>query len=196
MEALNIYLAILIGNAPARAPQFLPYQRIITSASSQHSFVAWLNYDTSFCTLAALDCLLQWDVRLTDLWLECFSGISALMIQWPCVHCGATTHYPKNYLMYAKSMFEPPRGQYPSPTSTSTGGQHPPPTPGNVSRPLRPFILERKLSNHSSQPFIKWLINDFFHGYFICYKGPQFPYRANNLVFVYQQSTSIDATLK
>ena len=31
---------------------------------------------------------------------------------------------------------------------------------------------------------------------FICYKGPQFSYHANNLVFAYQQPTVIDATLR
>ena len=32
-------------------------------------------------------------------------------------------------------MSEPPRGQHPSPVSTTTGGQHPPITPGIVSQP-------------------------------------------------------------
>ena len=137
-EAWNIYLAILIDHAPACAPQLVVYQRIITSASNQYSLAAWLNYDTHFCTLAALDPSLRCYVRLTDLWLECFSGTSAPMIRWPCVHCGATTHYPENCLFRAQSMFESPRGQHPSPASTSTVGQHPPPTLGNVSQPGQP----------------------------------------------------------
>ena len=35
----------------------------------------------------------------------------------------------------AQSMSEPPRGQHPSPVSTSARGQHPPLTPGTVSQP-------------------------------------------------------------
>ena len=100
--------------------------------------MAWLNYDMHFCTLAASDPLLRWDVRLTDLWLECFSGTPAPMIQWPCIHFGATSRFPENCLFHAQSMFEHPRGQHPLPASTSTRGQHPPPTPGNVSPPGQP----------------------------------------------------------
>ena len=65
---------ILIDHAPAHAPQLVAYQRIITLASNQYPLEAWLNYDVSFRTLAASDPLLRWDVRLTDLWVECFSG--------------------------------------------------------------------------------------------------------------------------
>ena len=67
------------------------------------------------------------------------------------------------------------------------------PTPWTL---LRPFILEHELSNHPDQAFVKRLINDFCHGCFIDYKGPQFSHRANNLVFAYQHPTTIDATLK
>ena len=48
-------LAILIDHSPARAPQLVAYQRIITSASAQYPLAAWLNYDTQFRTLAASD---------------------------------------------------------------------------------------------------------------------------------------------
>ena len=74
MEAWNTHLAILIDHAPACAPQLVAYQRIITSASNHYPLVAWLNYDICFRTLAASDPSQRWDVRLTDLWLECFSS--------------------------------------------------------------------------------------------------------------------------
>ena len=61
--------------------------------------------------------------------------------------------------------------------------------------PLPPFVLERELSNHPDSAFVKQLINDLCHGYFIGYKGPQFSYCANNLVSAYQHPTIIDATL-
>ena len=89
-----------------------------------------------FRSLAASDPLLRWDVRLTDLWLECFSDTPAPMTQWPCVHCGATTHHPENCLFVLNlRMSEPLRGLHPSPALTSAGGQHPPLTPGTVSQP-------------------------------------------------------------
>ena len=69
MEAWITYLAILINHAPARAPQLVAYQRIIISASNHYPLAAWLNYDIHFCTLAASDPSLRWEVRLTDLWL-------------------------------------------------------------------------------------------------------------------------------
>ena len=85
-----------------------------------------MNYDVHFCTLAASDPLLRWDVRLTDSWLECFSGTLATMTRWPCVHCGATTHYPESCLFHAQSVPELLRRHHPSFVSTSTGGQHSP----------------------------------------------------------------------
>jgi len=48
MEAWNIYLAILIDYSPARAPQLVAYQRIITSANNHYPLAAWLNYDVQF----------------------------------------------------------------------------------------------------------------------------------------------------
>ena len=39
-----------------------------------------------------------------------FFGNPAPTTRWPCVHCGATTHYPENCLFRAQSMSEPPRG--------------------------------------------------------------------------------------
>ena len=131
MEAWNIYLAIWIDHAPACAPQLVAYQWIITSASNQYSLVAWLNYDVHFRTLAASDISLQWDVRLTELWQECYSGTPphnqmALCSLW------YNNPLSRKLSFYAQSVSEPPRGQHPSPASTSTGGQHSPPTPGTV----------------------------------------------------------------
>ena len=62
--------------------------------------------------------------------------------------------------------------------------------------PLRPFILERELSNHPNKAFVKQLINYLCHGCLIGYKGPQFPYCATNLVSAFQHPEVIDATLE
>ena len=132
MEAWNTYLAILIDHAPARAPQLVAYQRIITSASNHYPLAAWLNYDIRFRTLAASDPSLRWDVRLTDLWLECFSSAPAPITRWPCVHCGATTHYPENCIFRAQPTPDPRRGP---PVAIPTGGQHPTPSTSNISQP-------------------------------------------------------------
>ena len=48
--------------------------------------------------------------------------------------------------------------------------------------PIRPFILERKLSNHPNKAFVEELIHDLCYGCTIDYTGPQFSYLANNLV--------------
>ena len=76
MEAQNVYLAVLIDHCPARAPQLVAYQRIITSTSAHYPLAAWLNYDTQFRTLAASDPTLGWDIRHTDLWLHCVASPS------------------------------------------------------------------------------------------------------------------------
>ena len=96
MEAWNIYLAIIINHSPACAPQLVAYQRIITSASIHYPLSAWLNYDVQFRTLAASDSLVCWDIRHTDLWLQCVTTTPPLAIRWPCPQCGATNHYPEN----------------------------------------------------------------------------------------------------
>ena len=70
MEGWNVYLAILIDHSPAQAPQLVPYQSIIISASAQYPLAAGLNYDTRFRTLAVLDPTLCWDTHHTDLWLQ------------------------------------------------------------------------------------------------------------------------------
>ena len=67
METWNTCLAILIDHSPARAPQLVAYQRIITPTNTQYPLAAWLNYDVQFRTLAASDPTLRWDIRHTDL---------------------------------------------------------------------------------------------------------------------------------
>ena len=62
--------------------------------------------------------------------------------------------------------------------------------------PIRPFILERELSNYPNKAFVRWLINNLRHGCAIGYVGPQFTYFANNLHSASQQPEIIDTTLK
>ena len=76
METWNVYLSIRVDHAPTRAAELVAYQCIITSASTQYPPTAWLNYDVQFHTLAALDPNLRWDIRHTDLWLQCMTGRS------------------------------------------------------------------------------------------------------------------------
>ena len=119
MEAWNIYLAILIDHSPV---QLVAYQRIITSASAQYPLAAWLNYDIQFRTLAASDPSLHWDTRHTDLWLQCVTAASTSAIRWPCSHCGATNHYPRNCPFRSQAIPAPTNGQRPTTTSTSNDG--------------------------------------------------------------------------
>ena len=90
-------------------------------------------------------------MRFTNLWLKCFSGTPAPMIHWPCVQCGATTHYPENFFFCVGSMHEPERGPQPLPTSTSTGGQNSPPMSGNVSHPGQPSDSRLTMAHPSHQ---------------------------------------------
>jgi len=62
--------------------------------------------------------------------------------------------------------------------------------------PLRPFIIERKLSNYPDQVFVRQLIDNLQHGCAIGYAGPQFTHIASNLQSASQQPEVIDATLK
>ena len=69
MEAWNVYLAVRLSLNPSCAPSLVAYQRIITSANSNHPLHAWLGYDVKFRTKAANDPALRWDIRDLDLWL-------------------------------------------------------------------------------------------------------------------------------
>ena len=124
MEAWNIYLAILINRSPARAPQLVAYQRIITSASTQYPLAAWLNYDIQFRTLAASDTSLRWDTRHTDLWLQCVTAPSLSTIRWPCSHCGATNHYPRNCPFRPHAIPAPTDSHRQANAPSSSSGQH------------------------------------------------------------------------
>ena len=61
---------------------------------------------------------------------------------------------------------------------------------------IRPFILERELSNYPNKAFVRRLINNLRHGCAIGYAGPQFMYFANNLHSASQLPEIIDTTLK
>ena len=112
MEAWNVYLAVRMSINPSCAPHLIAYQRIITSANSQHPLHAWLSYDIIFRTKAANDPSLRWDTRDLDLWLECFPGMSPQANRWPCNHCAGITHYPINC-------------PFPSSPSRAAGGPQP-----------------------------------------------------------------------
>ena len=62
--------------------------------------------------------------------------------------------------------------------------------------PLRPFTLERELSNHPDKVFVRQLIDNLRLGCTIGYTGPQFTHLALNLESAFQQPEVIDATLK
>ena len=57
----------MVDHNPAKAPELIAYQAIITSASRQYPLHAWLNYDTQFCITAASDHTLRWDTGLNAL---------------------------------------------------------------------------------------------------------------------------------
>ena len=60
---------------------------------------------------------------------------------------------------------------------------------------IRPFILERELSNYPNKAFVRRLINNLRHGCVIGYAGPQFMYFANNLHSASQLPEIIDTIL-
>ena len=95
MEAWTLYLSVRVFLDPSCAPQLIAYQRIITTANSDHPLQSWINYDKKFITQAANNPSLRWDIRDMDLWLECFR-VSIKLSHWPCNHCGSASHYPRN----------------------------------------------------------------------------------------------------
>ena len=95
MEAWTLYLSVRVFLDPSCAPQLIAYQRIITTANSDHPLQSWINYDKKFRTQAANNPSLRWDIQDTDLWLECFP-VSIQPSRWPCNHCDSTSHYPRN----------------------------------------------------------------------------------------------------
>ena len=59
------------------------------------------------------------------------------------------------------------------------------PTKPQPWTPIRPFILERELSDHLDKAFVRQLIHNLQHGYTIGYNGPQFANLAKNLPSAY-----------
>ena len=84
--------------------------------------------------------------------------------------------------------------------TTRLGAAHSVGSPGLVKplpwTPIRPFVLERELSNYPNKAFVRRLIDNLQHGCAMGYAGPQFTYFANNLRSAFQQPEVIDATLK
>ena len=62
--------------------------------------------------------------------------------------------------------------------------------------PLRPFIIERELSNYPDKAFVQQLISDLVHGCAIGYNGPQFSATAKHLSSALQHTDIIDGSLK
>jgi len=99
LEVWNIFLAIMVDHNPAKASQLIAYQAIITSASRQYPLHAWLNCDTHFRIREGSDHTLKWDKCHSDLWFKCITNPFATATrlgQFPCMHCGQTSHYPEN----------------------------------------------------------------------------------------------------
>ena len=96
MQAWNLYLAVILAHNPSRAVELFGYQRLICSAHTLLPLESWLQYDYKFWTLAAVDPLLRWDLRQSDLWLECLASSHQSTKRWPCPYCRATNHFPEN----------------------------------------------------------------------------------------------------
>ena len=74
MQAWNIYLVVLLAHNPSRAVELFGYQRLTYSANTLLPVHSWLQYDSTFRTLAAANPLLRWDQRHPDFWLECLAS--------------------------------------------------------------------------------------------------------------------------
>ena len=88
----------MVDHNPAKAPELIVYQAIITSASRQYALHAWLNYETQFRITVASDCTLRWEMRHSDLWLKCITPFATASQpgRFLCVRCGQTSHYLEN----------------------------------------------------------------------------------------------------
>jgi len=69
-----VYLAHCILLNPSCALYLVAYKRIITSTSISNPLQSWISYNVKFCTKAASDPSLRWDIWDLDLWLENFPG--------------------------------------------------------------------------------------------------------------------------
>ena len=134
LEAWNVFIAINVAHYPARALPLLAYQRIIGNAASKHPPAEWLQYDSKFRALAACDKSLRWDVKHSDLWLECIrspsrNGSSGLRrVRLPCTYCGSTSHYPDNC---GSNPFRRPRQRTPPRPTTGTTARRTPLPPAS-----------------------------------------------------------------
>ena len=58
---------------PFCAAELIQYQCIVTSAIADQPMSEWLNYAVQFCTKAANNPTLRWDICDTDLRLGCMT---------------------------------------------------------------------------------------------------------------------------
>ena len=133
LRAWNIYLSVCTAFNPSCAPDLIRYQCIITSANSKHSISEWLNYDIKFCTKAANNPFLRWDIRDMDLWLECMTTKAMQLKCWPCPYCGATNHFSDGCLFRPSSSSVGVSNAGTSDTRPNTRQ----PAPGQLSHPRR-----------------------------------------------------------
>ena len=79
----------------------------ICDVSSHSTSEAWLRYDKKFRMAAAANPQLQWGLKNTELWLECFTGqsgkastrtppSSSRQFRKPCTYCSSAYHFPDN----------------------------------------------------------------------------------------------------
>ena len=165
MQAWNIYLAVLLAHNPSRAVELFGYQRLICSANTLLPVHSWLQYDSTFRTLAAANPLLRWDQRHPDLWSECLAS-GQQNKHWPCPYCRATNHFPSNCPHSEHIPVQPvicsikdtapvktaPINTFAFPAKVSTPGPSAqeggevPPVSVNSKAPIQPLMLECKPS--------------------------------------------------
>ena len=100
LDAWNIYIVTIVAHNPSWVSELLRYQQLIHSASKHFSTPAWPNYDVQFCTLAASNPQLHWNVRHYELWLEnlAFQTSSSMpKSRWPCTYFGSTYLKPSYF---------------------------------------------------------------------------------------------------
>ena len=124
MEAWNVYASTLL------------------SANLQLPLSSWMSYDIRFRTLAASNPALCWDIRHTDLWLECLTiSRTSTSARWPCPHCNSLYHFPDRYPFRSSRPSVPtPDNRQPSSLGTSANPNSPNSTPNNQTH--QPTIVE------------------------------------------------------
>ena len=161
MQAWNIYLAVLLAHNPSCAVKLFGYQRLTCSANTLLPVHSWLQYDSTFHTLAAANPLLCWDQQHPDLWLECLTS-GQQNEHWPCPYCRTTNHFPSNCPHSEHIPVQPvvcsikdtapvktaPINTFAFPAKVSTPGPSPqeggeiPPVSVNSKAPIQPLMLE------------------------------------------------------